>query len=347
VSATITTVIPTFRRPTLLRRALRSVMRQTYPDFRVCVYDNASGDDTQAAVAETAAGDPRVEYFRHPENIGGAANFLYGMSRIETPYFSFLSDDDIVLPHFFETAMSGFARCPGALMSAASTVEVSARGDLRYAPLALWEREGVFDPPAGAFAMLDNRHPTWTTIVFRREALDQVGFLDPQVGGPSDMDYELRVAVRFPIVVSFRTCGAYVSHPESGSAAETASVVPGYARMCDNLQADRRIEPETRTRLVGRLRRQLRFKLIEIWVKSLVRGDDAAALEAATSMRDRYGPQLMGSLLVFGWFACTRVGLLRSALRRVEAVRLARRGERAGAALPADVMREIREALAT
>jgi hypothetical protein len=55
----------------------------------------------------------------------------------------------------------------------------------------------------------------------------------------------------------------------------------------------------------------------------------------------------MGSLLIFCWFACTRVGLLRSALRWVESARLARRGERAGVALPADVMREIREALST
>jgi len=82
-------------------------------------------------------------------------------------------------------------------------------------------------------------------------------------------------------------------------------------------------------------------------VKSLVRGDDDDALEAATSMRDRYGPRFTGALLTFGWFACTRVAILRSALRWVESVRLARRSKRAVDALPADVMREIREALST
>jgi GT2 family glycosyltransferase len=347
VSATITTVIPTFRRPALLRRALRSVMRQTYTDFRVCVYDNASGDNTQAVVSETAAGDPRVSYFRHPENIGGAANFLFGMRRIETPYFSFLSDDDVVLPHFFESAMNAFGRCPAALMSAASTVEVSASGELRYAPLSLWEREGEYDPPAGAFAMLDNRHPTWTTIVFRAEALERVGFLDLAVGPPSDLDYELRLAVRFPIVVSFRACGAYVSHPESGSVRETASIADGFARMRANIEGDERIDAATRRRLGSRLNRQLRFKLLEIWVKSLVRGDDADALEAATSMRDRYGPRVAGSLLVFGWHACTRVSAARSLLRWIESVRLKMRAQRAGSGLAPDVVRELREALST
>lgn len=96
----ITTIIPTFRRPHLLGRALRSVLSQTYPHFRVCIYDNASGDETAAVVAEVAKGDSRVQYYCHPENIGANRNFLYGQERVETPYYSFLPDDDVLLPHF-------------------------------------------------------------------------------------------------------------------------------------------------------------------------------------------------------------------------------------------------------
>lgn len=47
----ITAVIPTYRRPRLLRRAIKSVLAQTYPHFQVCVYDNASGDETSVAYA--------------------------------------------------------------------------------------------------------------------------------------------------------------------------------------------------------------------------------------------------------------------------------------------------------
>ena len=345
MNATITTVIPTFRRPQLLRRALRSVLRQTFRDFRVCVYDNASGDDTESVVAQTAGADPRVAYFRHAENIGGGANFLFGMQRIDTPFFSFLSDDDVLLPSFFETALAAFERSPAALMAAASTVEVTAAGEVRYVPLALWRRDGVYEPPEGAFAMLDNRHPTWTTILFRREAIQKVGLLDLEVGAPSDLDYELRIAARFPIVVSQRACGAYVSHADSGSARETTAVVPGFDRICRSFSADDRIAASTRRLLVARLRRQLRMKLLEIWVKSLVRGDDEAALEAAAAMRDRYGPRAFGWLLTLGWHACTRVGVARSALRWLESRRLLRRGDRGRTSLSSQVQVEIREAL--
>jgi glycosyltransferase involved in cell wall biosynthesis len=51
-SPTITTNICTYRRPKMLRRAIESVLNQTYQDFRICIYDNNSGDDTAAVAAE-------------------------------------------------------------------------------------------------------------------------------------------------------------------------------------------------------------------------------------------------------------------------------------------------------
>ena len=70
----ITTIIPTYQRPKLLRRAIKSVLNQTYPHFQVCVYDNASGDETEAIVQEFIAKDSRIQYFRQEKNWGGAFN---------------------------------------------------------------------------------------------------------------------------------------------------------------------------------------------------------------------------------------------------------------------------------
>lgn len=346
MTAAITTVIPTYRRPLLLKRALRSVLRQTFPNFIVCVYDNASGDETEAAVTQAAAGDARVRYVRHAENIGGTRNFLFGMEHVETPYFSFLSDDDVLLPNFYETALAGFEQSPSAYMSVTSTIEVSAEGELRYAPLAAWPHEGVYEPPDGAFQMLDNRHPTWTTILFRREAIDAVGTIDLDIGAPSDLEYELRLASRFPVVVSFEACGAYVSHAASGSLRETATVAAGYEKMRRKFESDANIAPAVRHRLSGRLARQLRMKLIEVWVKSLVRGDDTFAREAAEAMRAQYGPAALGSLLALGARLCAKVEFARGALRSIESARLSHRTRKSGGPSVTTALPAIREALA-
>ena len=61
----ITTIIPTYRRSEKLKRAIQSVLAQTYPHFQICVYDNASGDETADVVAALAKEDSRVQYFCH------------------------------------------------------------------------------------------------------------------------------------------------------------------------------------------------------------------------------------------------------------------------------------------
>jgi glycosyltransferase involved in cell wall biosynthesis len=101
----ITTIIPTFRRPALLSRAIKSVLDQSCPQFEVLVCDNNSGDETQEVVAELTGKDDRVTYHCHRENIGFVRNFNFGLSQIKTPYFNLLSDDDLLLPHFFEMAV--------------------------------------------------------------------------------------------------------------------------------------------------------------------------------------------------------------------------------------------------
>jgi glycosyltransferase involved in cell wall biosynthesis len=83
-----------------LRRAIESALAQEGVSSQICVYDNASGDETCEIVSAIARENPQVRYHCHPQNIGGLANFQYALSRIETPFFSLLSDDDVLLPGF-------------------------------------------------------------------------------------------------------------------------------------------------------------------------------------------------------------------------------------------------------
>jgi glycosyltransferase involved in cell wall biosynthesis len=85
----ITVIIPTFRRPKLLRRAILSVLNQTFSAFQVCVYDDASNDNTQKVVTELAEADSRIKYYCHEQNIGVVENFNYGLKEVNTPFFRF------------------------------------------------------------------------------------------------------------------------------------------------------------------------------------------------------------------------------------------------------------------
>lgn len=191
----ITTIIPTYRRPKLLRRAIQSVLNQTYPHFLVCVYDNASGDETAEVVAEFAKKDDRVRYFYHPENIGAVKNFNYGIAHVTTSYFSFLSDD-VILPDFYATALAGFEQYPEAMFSACEVVEMTEQGEVVKAPLSSWYRGGFYTPPEGLLQVVKVHHPIITGIMFRRELIEQFGLFDENID-IIDYEYEVRGAARY------------------------------------------------------------------------------------------------------------------------------------------------------
>lgn len=329
MAATITTIIPTFRRPLALRRAIESVLTQTYRDVSVRVYDNASGDETGGIVAAMAQADARLRYTARPQNVGAAENFIQASADIDTPFVSFLSDDDYLLPGFLTHALRELERHPQAGLFAGSTLEVDAADRVQYAPLAWWPREGLYEPAESVWRMLGNRHPTWTGIVFRSDALRAAGGLDRAASMALDLDAELRVAARSPIVISFAPSAIYAPHGGSISAAETPAVIPAYERIIANVEAVDALPATVRRRAVERLQGQLRMKLVEIGVKAQVRGDRALATDAAAVLKSKDGSFWLSlGLTCLNW-ACSRVPLVRQGLARLESARLSLRAARA------------------
>lgn len=301
----ITTIIPTYRRPTLLRRAVRSVLNQTIPTCQVCVYDNASEDETASVVAELAKEDSRVRYYCHAENIGLSRNFLFGMQRVETPFFSFLSDDDVLFPRFFDNALRGFDTCPEAIFSALVTLQVDDRGRISGAPILSW-RPGVYRPPDGLIAMMRHYHPDWTSVVFRREIIQELGLLDEDVGAPMDVDYMARAAGRFPIVVSHELGGMFVTHSESVSYTPSFDTTwPGWPKMIRNISEDEKISASARDFATKILTERLKKRLfIANGFGSLARGHWDASPKAAAVLQNQFGSRFRAFLLRMATFAC-------------------------------------------
>lgn len=295
----ITAIIPTYRRPQLLRRAIKSVLNQTYPRFQVCVYDNASGDETASVVGEIMRIDSRVRYHCHPRNIGAYENFVYGMEHVQTPFFSFLSDDDILFPEFYQTAMEGFCKFPDAMFSAGSPIHVTEKWKVVRVPVSSWERDGYYAPPDGLFEMLNVRNvPLWTSIVFRREVIDEVGTLDKEIA-IADLDFELRIAARFPFVVSRKPCALYSIHPSSGYHSATfRSLWPGWHKLVRNLTEDKRIPIDVRIRAEHILTEQLQIQLVNYGFRAIRQRDFEGAYKVVEIL-DKHYHQKARSIVIY------------------------------------------------
>ncbi len=101
----VTVVIPTYNRPQLVLRAVRSVLNQTFRDFEVIVMDDSRNEDT--ANAMKSIGDPRVRYVHNPVRLDFCENKNTGVKKADpsSAYIAFLDDDDEYLPGFLERAV--------------------------------------------------------------------------------------------------------------------------------------------------------------------------------------------------------------------------------------------------
>lgn len=91
-NALVTVIIPTYKRPHLLVRAINSVLNQTYKNLEVLVVDDHSQDATPSVVR--AVTDTRVRYVGHDANKGLPAVRNTGIRAARGEYIAFLDDDD-------------------------------------------------------------------------------------------------------------------------------------------------------------------------------------------------------------------------------------------------------------
>jgi cellulose synthase/poly-beta-1,6-N-acetylglucosamine synthase-like glycosyltransferase len=107
--------IPTFNRPEGLLRTLACVQAQTYSNLEVLVSDNASPNPAVSELLEDICKrDPRIRYVRQENNIGAARNFQYVFDHTSSPYFVWMSDDDLWEPVFIERGVAALQANNGA-----------------------------------------------------------------------------------------------------------------------------------------------------------------------------------------------------------------------------------------
>lgn len=119
---TFSIVVPTRNRSMMLKSALKSALRQNYPDFEVIVVDDGSDDDTANVVGSFSC--ERLRYIRQ-DSSGVAAARNRGIESARSSHILWLDDDDILLPD--------------ALSNHTATIDLRPSADVVYGGLEFFE----------------------------------------------------------------------------------------------------------------------------------------------------------------------------------------------------------------
>lgn len=193
----VSAVIPTFNRAADVRIAVATAVAQTYPADRleIIVVDDGGTDDTEA-VLRREFGD-RVRYLRKP-NGGVSAARNFGLAAAGGDYLALLDDDDEWLP----TKIARQAALLDARPEVGMVITDVERMDERRVGFEIFRRR-EFIPADGWVLPFVLRNPALApaSAMFRRTVLAATGGFDTSLRTAEDLDFHLRVALRFPIAV--------------------------------------------------------------------------------------------------------------------------------------------------
>src|SRR5262249_14778327 len=108
----VSTIIPVYNRPALLREAAASALGQTYRPVEVILVDDGSTDNTPRVCRELAEQHAGIVTYLRQENAGPGAARERGRQSARGEFIQYLDSDDLLAPAKFERQVLGLRQRP-------------------------------------------------------------------------------------------------------------------------------------------------------------------------------------------------------------------------------------------
>ncbi len=108
----ITVVIPVYNRKKLVTEAIRSVILQTYPRWKLIIVDDGSTDGTAERIKHLFSKEERILLVSLPENQGVSQAMNHALELIDTDYFIQLDSDDWFFPKTLKKMVEAIENAP-------------------------------------------------------------------------------------------------------------------------------------------------------------------------------------------------------------------------------------------
>ncbi|AWT58904.1 MAG: UDP-Glc:alpha-D-GlcNAc-diphosphoundecaprenol beta-1,3-glucosyltransferase WfgD [Candidatus Moanabacter tarae] len=186
----VTVIIPTYNRRSLLPRALDSVLNQTALPSEIIVVDDGSSDGTRDLIQTKYSSVRLIEQ----ENQGVSQARNRGIKKAAGEWIAFLDSDDEWLPQKLEIAFEALNQNPDYLICHSG--EIWIRKGKRVAPPARYAKSGgyIFKECLPVCMISPS------TVIIHRNIFATIGLFDASLQAAEDYDMWLRISVRYPIL---------------------------------------------------------------------------------------------------------------------------------------------------
>ncbi len=215
----VSIVIPTFRRPDLLSRLLKSIHAQSYRHYEVIVVDDGSPNREEYAevVRESSALFPEFSFLSNESNCGAPYSRNRGIRQAAYELIALVDDDDEWLPEKLDRQVETFAQAPeqvGIVYTWTDVVENGVRKPFY---------RSIIEGPCLRQILHECFIPS-PSVMVRKQALFDAGLFDERFPSCQDWDtwtsilakgYEARVVPEVLTLYHRKTAGSIGMSPRA------------------------------------------------------------------------------------------------------------------------------------
>jgi len=186
----------------MLKRAIDSVLNQTYSNIEIIVVDDSPESYEERDYIKSkveSLSDNRIRYIAHKYNQGACAARNTGIKNAKGKYIAFLDDDDEWLPQKLEKQYEkirgeniGLVYCFPYIIKQYDNGQVK-----RYCRNNLAISGWVYDD-----LILNNFIGSTSFVLVSKEALDKCGYFDTRMKSAQDCELWLRISRKYKIDVA-------------------------------------------------------------------------------------------------------------------------------------------------
>ena len=190
----VSIIIPTYNRAYIIKRAIDSVLAQTYHNYELIVVDDASSDETRV-ILQKYLNIPHFIYLQHQYQCGVSAARNYGLQNSRGDFICFLDSDDLWYPDKLAIQVKYMQTNPQYKIS--QVAEIWIRRGKRVNPLRKHTK-----PHGDVFmASLELCLISPSAVMIAKDVFEQVGNFDCKLLACEDYDLWLRISLRYEVAL--------------------------------------------------------------------------------------------------------------------------------------------------
>lgn len=179
----ISIYIPTHNRIELLKKAINSVLEQTYTNWELIVVNDASTDNTEEYLKKISSSDSRIRYFTNETPKGACYSRNIAIKNSSGKYITGLDDDDVFTKDRLQVFINNYDDTYSFLSSDWRTFPFSLKNDIK--------RKLIYKHGEITLNSLLNKNHIGNQIFIEKYKLIEIGGFDESL--PAWQDYDLWV----------------------------------------------------------------------------------------------------------------------------------------------------------